>query len=580
MASTSASQRDLTALPASASSPVEADDFLRGIVEAVSEPVFVKDPQHRFVLVNDACCELLGVERGELIGRERHGEASPADRRGEELILRGDGEQHASQILRDRLGRLHRVSVRKFLYRDAQGTPFIVGVMNDDPAGAPLARLLSYLLLHDRLTGLPSRALFEQQLRAGLERAQQEGTGLAVLSLDVDRLTAVNETLGHQAGDQLLVSVVRRLKSILRPQDPLARVGGDELCCLIERCETPGDAAQIAERIHRSLQRTFKVAGTWVRVTASVGIAWSAGAESAEDLLRFAEAALRRAKKAGGDTSRTFDPPIDGVSTERLHLQNELHQALRHGELALHYQPIVALDSGRIRGAEALVRWQHPVRGLVMPDHFIPLAEENGMIVPLGEWVLIEACRQVVRWERDGRIDDDFVINVNLSPRQLQEPGLSARIGEILRETGLPAHRLQLELTELAILKETAKACELRDLGIRLAIDDFGTGYASLASLRELPVNTLKIARTFISKLGDDTVDASLVRTILALVRDLNLACVAEGIETCLQWALLREMRCQLGQGFLFSRPLPGPGFEVLLAAEQAPSQDLQLAIA
>jgi diguanylate cyclase (GGDEF)-like protein len=571
----------------------DPDLFLQGIVNAMTEPAFVKDVQRRFVMMNDACCELLGVERSALIGTAEHGlvEFPEADQISDESLLRTGAEQLSQQIVRDAHGRPHSVAVRKFLYRDPKGAPSIIGVMRDGLDGGRAAKRAAFLLLHDRLAGPPSRALFEQQVRQGIERGRQAGKGIAILSLDLDGFRVVTETLGHQAGDRLLLAVARRVQSVLRLEDLLARVDGHEICCLIESCLSPGDAAQIAARIQQALRRPFKVAGTRVHVTASIGIAWSTGAERAEDLLRFADVALDRAKKSGGGTHRTFDSRVDGAATVRLHSQNEMHQALRRSEFVLHYQPIVELDSGRIVGAEALVRWAHPIRGLVPPDHFIPLAEETGMIVPLGEWVLGEACRQVAHWLQEKRLSDDFTLNVNVSPRQLEDYRLVERAKEILAETGLPASRLELELTEMAVLQGRTRTGELRDLGIRLAIDDFGTGYASLGSLRELPVNVLKIAREFTAKLGEDSISASLIRTILALVRDLSLTCVTEGVETLRQWELLREMSCEFGQGFLFSPPLTVGGFERLLAdgklaREQAscpvevPNVFLQLAVA
>ncbi|HYN22650.1 MAG TPA: bifunctional diguanylate cyclase/phosphodiesterase [Thermoanaerobaculia bacterium] len=430
-------------------------------------------------------------------------------------------------------------------------------------------KLLLHQALHDRLTGLPNRTLFERSMRRGIDFARRHGKGLAVLCFDLDHFAVVNESLGHQAGDRLLAAVARRVHSVLRLNDRVARLSGDEFVCLVESCDDPQAALRIADRIHGALRQPFKVGDTQAHVSASIGIAWSSGEEASLDLLRFASVALRRSKRKGGGAV-VFDAAIDSAATQRFHAQDELRQALENGELILHYQPVVDMETGQAAGAEALVRWIHPTRGLIPPNDFIPLAEETGLIVPIGDWVLQEACRQAVRWKWRLGLGSRFTMSVNVSAKQLRDPEFPGRVRKVLEETGLPAGELVLELTENVLIEETARARELRAIGVQLAIDDFGTGYASLAYLRELPVSILKIARPFISNLGQDPVDTSLVNTIVKLVQDLGLVGVAEGIETLNQAALLRALRCDLGQGFLYARPMPAVKFEEYVAQQKS----------
>ena len=543
-----------------------SSDLLSVVLNHVGEAIFVKDRSHRFVWLNEACCKLLGVEQGSLVGRTDLDLPPELDLHGggDELLFETGEEQAGELTLTDAKGRLRSVSIRRTLYRDTDDTPFLVGVLRDVTERKQAVKLLLHQALHDRMTGLGNRSLFERYLQRAIDGARRHGKGLAVICLDVDHFSVVNDTLGHQAGDSLLIAVARRLRSVLRPRDPVARLSGDEFACLLAHCEDPPTALRIAERIHESFRQPFQVGNTEAHLTVSIGIAWSSPEESSQDLLRFAGVALRRAKRKGAG-SQLFEAAIDGAATERLHLQNDLRRALRKREFVLHYQPVMDMESGQVAGVEALVRWLHPTRGLIPPDRFIPLAEETGLIVPLGDWVLHEACRQAVRWKQKLGLASSFTVSVNLSAKQVRDRRLASRAQEILDETGLPPNELILELTENVLLEETARARELCEVGVRLAIDDFGTGYASLAYLRDLPVSMLKIARPFISKLGVDVVDTSLVNTILTLVQDLGLIGVAEGIEEPKQATLLRQMRCQLAQGFLFAKPMPAATAEEFL---------------
>lgn len=509
-----------------------SSELLSVVLNRVGDAIFVKDRGHRFVWLNDACCKLLGVEEGSLVGKTDLELPPELDLHGgaDELLFETGEEQAGEVTLTNAEGRVRSFSIRKTLYRDADDTPFLVGVLRDVTERKHAVKLLLHQALHDRLTGLGNRSLFERYLQRAIEGSRRHRKGLAVLCLDVDHFNVVNDTLGHQAGDSLLVAIARRLRSVLRPRDPLARLSGDELACLLGYCEDSQTALRVAARIHEAFRQPFPVGDTQAQVTVSIGIAWSPAEASSRDLLRFADVALRRAKRKGGGGSQLFDAAIDAAATERLHAQNELRRALSQGELVLYYQPVIDMETGKAGGVEALVRWVHPTRGLIPPDRFIPLAEETGLIVALGDWVLREACRQAVRWKRQLRLDSDFTMSVNLSAKQLRAPRLPERIREILKETGLAADELILELTENVLLEETERARELREVGVRLAIDDFGAGYASS---------------------------------------------VAEGIEEPKQAALLRQMRCHFAQGFLFARPMPAAEVEEFLtrnACRSAPA--------
>jgi len=548
---------------------IAATELLSLTLEAVEDPIFIKDSEHRFVLLNGAFCKLFGVEPEALIGRTGLDLTAPCQvdlHSGSDEAVFETGEDYAGeQAVTDARGQARIVSIRKTLYRTAAGVPFLFGVLHDITDRKHAVKLLLHQALHDRLTGLGNRALFERYLQKGIDGARRSGRGLAVLCLDVDHFNVVNDTLGHRSGDALLVAVARRIRSVLRPRDPVARLSGDEFACLAGYCEEPKMALRIAERLHEAFRQPFTVEDTQAQLSVSIGVAWSPAEETSQDLLRFADIALRRAKRKGGGGSQLFDSTTDGAATQRLHVQNDLRRALSRRELVLHYQPVVEMDSGRIAGVEALVRWVHPTRGLISPDQFIPLAEESGLIVPLGDWVLQEACRQAASWKRQLRLGSGFTMSVNLSAKQLRRPLLASRVREVLDETGLAAGDLILELTENLLVEETLRATELRDVGVTLAIDDFGTGYASLAYLRNLPVCMLKIGQTFISKLGLDVVDTSLVKTILTLVQDLGLVSVAEGVEEQRQATLLRQMGCHFAQGYLFARPMPAADVEELL---------------
>ncbi|HYO15848.1 MAG TPA: EAL domain-containing protein [Thermoanaerobaculia bacterium] len=537
--------------------------FLTAVINSVADPIFVKDRDHRFVFANEAFYRFMELDPASLLGKSDR-DFFPEHEvevywRNDEIVLETGKEHISEETLTDLRGRVRSISTKKARYQEPTGELYIVGIIRDVTDRKESEDSLRRLALHDPLTGLANRLAFEQGLAQALARVRTSGRRLALMFIDLDRFKMVNDSLGHAAGDQLLIATAQRLQSHVRKQDLVARLAGDEFACLIEGCEGRM-AVHAASRLERALRQPFQIDGVEVRIGGSIGIAYSSGDDSPEDLLRFADVAMYRAKQRPGGKLQIFDAKVDLAATERLHVQGELLRALERQELTIHYQPIVDLQAKRIWGTEALVRWQHPTRGLVPPDEFIPLAEETGVIVPLGEWVLREACRQVACWQEKLRIDPDLTISVNVSAVQLDSPEFVATVREILQETRISPSRLMLEITESTALQSAARARELRDMGVRLAIDDFGTGYASLSCLRDVPADVLKIARGFTRRLGD-RVETSLVRAILSLARDLKLVSIAEGIESRRQSAVLRTMRCPLGQGYLFAHPMPGESF-------------------
>ncbi|HET9522459.1 MAG TPA: diguanylate cyclase, partial [Candidatus Limnocylindrales bacterium] len=430
--------------------------------------------------------------------------------------------------------------------------------------------------LYDPITGLPNRELLTDRVNHSLSWSRDgDDAPIALILLDLDRFKVINESLGHATGDQLLVAVGERLGRCLRPGDTVARFGGDEFGIVLDGIRGLDEAHRVAKRILDELREPFSLGDREWFVTANLGIAvaWT-GRGAAEDLFREAEVALVQAKRGAGPQYAFFEPAMSAATMERVELENDLRRALERDELRLHYQPLVDLATDRIVGLEALVRWQHPTRGLVPPLSFIPLAEETGLIVPLGKWVLETACRQARTW-LDLLPEAALVMSVNLSARQFTQPDLVAQVADILEATGLPAHLLELEITETVLMDQTEAGTRalraLRELGVQLVLDDFGTGYSSLSYLKHLPLDTIKIDRSFVNGLEADDANLPIVQAVIALAHGLGIGVVAEGIETAAQLARLRDLVCDRGQGFYYARPQPPDDIGRLLVSGVVP---------
>jgi diguanylate cyclase (GGDEF)-like protein/PAS domain S-box-containing protein len=466
------------------------------------------------------------------------------------------------------------VLARGLAVRDAQGKAYrLAGSLTDITERKEAEEQLIHDALHDPLSGLPNRAFFITLLDRAIKRTRRRNDYLfAVLFVDLDRFKLVNDSLGHGVGDQLLVAISQRLKSCLRPGDVVARLGGDEFTILLEDIGDMSDATRVAERIQTELKEAFVFEGHEVFTSASIGIALStAGHERPEYFLRDADTAMYRAKARGKARYEMFDEAMHTRAVAQLKLETDLRRALEREELRVLYQPIVVLDSGQITGFEALVRWQHSERGLIPPKEFIPMAEETGLILPIGRWVMETACHQTRVWLEQFPDQPQLSISVNMSAKHFQQPDLVAQVLEVLKQAGLSARNLRLEITESMLMDEpdahVAIIRDLRGAGIQVQIDDFGTGYSSLSYLQRFSVDTLKIDRSFLAA-GGDGESWDIVETIITLAEDLGVNVIAEGVETEEQTERLKQLRCAHAQGFLFREPVDADSATALLAAQ------------
>jgi diguanylate cyclase (GGDEF)-like protein/PAS domain S-box-containing protein len=453
---------------------------------------------------------------------------------------------------------------------DEAGVRGVVLTTRDVTDRKALEEQLTHQAFHDDLTGLANRALFTDRVRHALTRRDRSPTSLALLLLDLDDFTDVNDSLGHAAGDELLHVVAERLRGCLRASDTAARLGGDEFAVLLEDLDDTTTATDLAERVLATLREPVTLQGRQVIPVASIGIALvdPGSLQDAEELLRNADVAMYTAKRQGKGRAEFFMPGMYAGLVQRLELTADLRRAVEHDEFTVQYQPIVELDGAKVVGVEALARWRHPLRGMVSPAEFIPLAEETGLILAIGRLVLQQACAQTVRWRRHP-LDLPLTVNVNLSVRQLQDPGIVDQIAHVLDATGLPPSALTMEITESALAENQEAAAErlwaLKRLGVHLAVDDFGTGYSSLSRLRRFPIDSLKIPKPFVDGVLRGPADSALARAIIDLSSTLQLPVVAEGIEQRDQWTELRRLGCQLGQGFYFAVPLDADEVTALL---------------
>jgi diguanylate cyclase (GGDEF)-like protein len=453
------------------------------------------------------------------------------------------------------------------------GIGMVATLLEDEREAAELAALeIEHLAYHDALTGLPNRPLFVDRLIVALAQAHRSGARLAVLFLDLDRFKDINDSLGHTLGDSLLKAVAERIRRCVREGDTIARFGGDEFTLLIPRIDKVEDAAKIAQKIIETLKIPFLIHEHELFVTTSIGVSiYPSDGSDPETLVRNADTAMYRAKEQGRDSYQLYAPAMNARAVERLALENMLRKALSHDELVLYYQPLIEMQTRTICGVEALIRWRHPELGLLLPGHFISVAEVSGLILPIGEWVLRTACRQLRVWQKK---HESLRMSINLSARQFQQPDLLDQVREALRESGIEPWRLELEITESNAMQNAENTIhtlrELKAIGVRIAMDDFGTGYSSLSYLKRFPIDTLKLDATFIDDVTTDPSDAAIVSGVIAMAHSLRLLVVAEGVETHPQLDFLEQQHCDIVQGYLFSTPVPAEEIEMLLLEGKA----------
>ena len=567
--------RDITERKDSQEKIRQRDELLQGIFDSVSSEIVVVDANgiithvsnswERFALENGALVEPVGIGMNYLDVCPRGIAEDPsANRTSEGIRAVMEGKQPDFDIEYP----CHLPAGQRWFKMQVDPRPPEVGgavITHSDITERTLAgERIAHEALHDALTGLPNRSLFVEHLHQAIAYAERHENYLfAVLFLDLDRFKTINDSLGHAVGDQFLVRIGRKLESVLRPEDAIARIGGDEFTILLNDIGSIRDATRVANRINREFIQPFSLAEQQVFTTASIGITLSKlGYSSTEEVLRDADTAMYRAKSRGGGRYEVFDPSMQASVMALLKLEADLRLAIEREEFCLHYQPIVSLENNRITGFEALVRWWHPERGLVFPDEFIPVAEETGLIVPIGKWVLREACRQVRTWQDAARDNMPLSVSVNLSGKEFSQTGLIAQVSNVLEETGLAARSLELEITESAVMENSKSASamlgQLKGLGVKLQIDDFGTGYSSLSNLHNFPVDVLKIDRSFVMRMAPGNKSSEIVQTIVQLAHILGMEVTAEGVETAEQLAQLRALRCEYGQGYHFSKPVDG----------------------
>lgn len=555
------------------------EEWFRSLVQNACDLITVIDPDTTVRYQSPSARTILGYDHEAVIGHTVNEVVHPEDadrlKTAVEAMMASPGSPVKAEIrLRHAGGAWRHI---EFTGADLRDNPAIDGIVLNgrDVTERKLLELqLQHQALHDPLTQLANRRRFIDRLEHALVRLERSGGALALLFMDLDDFKRVNDSLGHSAGDQLLTDVAERVQSCLRSADTVARLGGDEFAVLLEDLHDLDEAAVVADRILRALKAPFVMGDTELTVRASIGIAYANGRQrkaDAETLMQEADTAMYSAKAQGKGRFQVFEEGMHASMLQRLELLSDLRHAIEEGEFIVHYQPIMSLKKGELFGFEALVRWRHPTRGTVAPLDFIPLAEESGLIVPLGHWVLTEACRQAAQWQTAYPQSGEWTLSVNVSARQLQHAGFVGDVARVLRETGLPAERLILELTESAVMQDMRGALgslrELKDLGVRLAVDDFGTGYSSLNCLREFPFDFLKIDKAFIDDLDERANGREIAQVIVRLGKMFDLELVAEGIEREGQLARLRRMSCGLGQGYLFAKPLEPTDAEALLAA-------------
>jgi diguanylate cyclase (GGDEF)-like protein/PAS domain S-box-containing protein len=548
----------------------ESEHWFRSLVQNASELIVVVDADTTVRYVTDSITPLLGYRRGDVIGRKLVELAHPRDAAHLRKVAASEPSGHAFECRLWRRGGA--LVFMEWVQGVRPGAPGCILTGRDVSERRQLEQELRHQAFHDSLTGLANRALFEDRLSHALAGLPRTGGGLTVLFVDLDDFKTVNDSLGHSAGDELLRAVGERLQRNLRGTDTAARLGGDEFGVLLEDAPTSTAAAETARRLLAALEPPFLIEGRRLNVSASIGIAVSDPYSEAMQLMRNADLAMYEAKRRGGAQWRLFEESMHATALGRLELGSQLQRAVEEQQFELHYQPIVRLSDAAVVGAEALIRWRHPERGLLQPKEFLPLAEQTRLIVQIGHWALTEACGTLAAWEEAFPRPDPLFLSVNISMRQLHERDVVEDVRAALAEAEIEPQRLVLEITE-SLLADEAEATlgrlqRLRALGVRLAVDDFGTGYSALSYLQRFPIDILKIDRSFVEQARRASTSLNLVRSIVQLGRSLHLDLVAEGIEEAEQAEELLAMGVTSGQGFYFAEPLEPERFGALLATD------------
>jgi len=561
--------RDITVRKRAEEVQRESEERFHVLVEGVKDyAVFMLDAEGRTTSWNTGVQRVLGYDEEEFIGQHFSCIFTPED------IATGEPELKLHTAEAEGQAAQERWHVRKDgtrfwatgavtpLHNEMRRLDGFAIVMHDNTERRMAEERSAHDAAHDNLTGLPNRAFFIDHLKRAIARSKRHTDYMfAVLFLDLDRFKNINDSLGHVIADQLLVEIGRKLEAALRPEDMVARFGGDEFVIFLDDIKEFRDATRVANRIHAELASPFNLGGNEVFTSTSIGIALSVhGYDTPEDCMRDADTAMYRAKALGKARHEIFDRSMHDRAVTLLDLETDLRRAIERREFLVHYQPIVALETSTISGFEALLRWQHPARGLVFPTEFISVAEETGLIVPIGHWILDEACRQTRSWQEQIAAHKPLAVSVNLSSKQFLQPDLVKWINQMLQKTGFDPRSLKLEITESVVMENageaTARIGQLRNLGVELYMDDFGTGYSSLSYLHRFPVDTLKIDRSFIRWMGERDENSEIVRTIVELAHNLHMKVIAEGVETEEQVSYLKALQCEYGQGYYFSRPL------------------------
>lgn len=556
----------------------ESEAHFRNAFDHAAIGMALITPDSTLIQVNQSLCNMLGYRETDLIGMNLLDITHPddADNGGREIQNLLEQKKFTCQFEKRFLNFRREVvwaMVSLSLVTSPEGEPLhFISQIQDITERKQAEEKLEHAAYHDALTGLANRVLFTEHLHVAIEQTKRDTAHLyAVLFIDLDRFKNINDSLGHAAGDELLITVAKRLDSCLRPIDSAARFGGDEFAVLLNGVNEVNDVIRVAERLERELSLPYNLGGHEVFTTASIGIAYSATAyHRPDDVLRDADTAMYRAKANGKARYEVFDKVMHARAMALLQLESDLRRAVERDEFHLFYQPVIDLRTGMLGGFEALVRWKHPDRGLVSPGDFIPIAEETGLIISIGRWILHEACLQMRLWQKKYPQMMNMTMSVNLSGKQFKQTDIIEQVKMVLFDTGLEAESLRIELTETVVMEDAEVASkifkQLRGLGVQISIDDFGTGYSSLSYLHHFPIDILKVDRSFVGRMTENGGNAEIVRTIISLAHTMGMKVVAEGIEEEYQRAHLKELGCEYGQGYLFAKPVPAELAEQIVA--------------